>query len=434
VFKAHMVSSKTWLSIVFSLVMMFAGLSACAQGQNSTPTFSNSTPITIGISLSLTKDFSSDGVLMKQGYELWANMVNNSGGLLGHPVKLIILDDKSDETQVANNYSTLINTDKVNLILGPFSTLLTKDAEKAKGIQNYALVEGAGGGPSVFATTSNGLNGNGWNNIFGASVPVEFNLDTFVYNILSLPLSQRPTTAAYLSSDDPFTFPQVVRARQLLEQGNIKTVYPNNTNPYQYGEGDSNATAEATADAIKVVQSKAEVVVLGTLLPDIQAEIKVFKSMHYRPRAIIATAGPDLGQDFINAIGGEKYTEGIFVPNGWYPQADNFQNAAMVQAYIAQYNVPEDQVNADVAEAYSAGQVLQQAIEQTRSLNGNILINYLHKDTSVFNTVQGTAKFAADGHNEQSLAYLFQWQSGQLIPVYPLSVAAQNPEYSKYAF
>ena len=433
-FKAHMVSSKTWLSIVFSLVMMFAGLSACAQGQNSTPTFSNSTPITIGISLSLTKDFSSDGVLMKQGYELWANMVNNSGGLLGHPVKLIILDDKSDETQVANNYSTLINTDKVNLILGPFSTLLTKDAEKAKGIQNYALVEGAGGGPSVFATTSNGLNGNGWNNIFGASVPVEFNLDTFVYNILSLPLSQRPTTAAYLSSDDPFTFPQVVRARQLLEQGNIKTVYPNNTNPYQYGEGDSNATAEATADAIKVVQSKAEVVVLGTLLPDIQAEIKVFKSMHYRPRAIIATAGPDLGQDFINAIGGEKYTEGIFVPNGWYPQADNFQNAAMVQAYIAQYNVPEDQVNADVAEAYSAGQVLQQAIEQTRSLNGNILINYLHKDTSVFNTVQGTAKFAADGHNEQSLAYLFQWQSGQLIPVYPLSVAAQNPEYSKYAF
>jgi len=434
VFKAHMVSSKTWLSIVFSLVMMFAGLSACAQGQNSTPTFSNSTPITIGISLSLTKDFSSDGVLMKQGYELWANMVNNSGGLLGHPVKLIILDDKSDETQVANNYSTLINTDKVNLILGPFSTLLTKDAEKAKGIQNYALVEGAGGGPSVFATTSNGLNGNGWNNIFGASVPVEFNLDTFVYNILSLPLSQRPTTAAYLSSDDPFTFPQVVRARQLLEQGNIKTVYPNNTNPYQYGEGDSNATAEATADAIKVVQSKAEVVVLGTLLPDIQAEIKVFKSMHYRPRAIIATAGPDLGQDFINAIGGEKYTEGIFVPNGWYPQADNFQNAAMVQAYIAQYNVPEDQVNADVAEAYSAGQVLQQAVEQTRSLNGNILINYLHKDTSVFNTVQGTAKFAADGHNEQSLAYLFQWQSGQLIPVYPLSVAAQNPEYSKYAF
>ncbi|HVB75536.1 MAG TPA: ABC transporter substrate-binding protein [Ktedonobacteraceae bacterium] len=433
-FKAHMVSSKTWLSIVFSLVMMFAGLSACAQGQNSTPTFSNSTPITIGISLSLTKDFSSDGVLMKQGYELWANMVNNSGGLLGHPVKLIILDDKSDETQVANNYSTLINTDKVNLILGPFSTLLTKDAEKAKGIQNYALVEGAGGGPSVFATTSNGLNGNGWNNIFGASVPVEFNLDTFVYNILSLPLSQRPTTAAYLSSDDPFTFPQVVRARQLLEQGNIKTVYPNNTNPYQYGEGDSNATAEATADAIKVVQSKAEVVVLGTLLPDIQAEIKVFKSMHYRPRAIIATAGPDLGQDFINAIGGEKYTEGIFVPNGWYPQADNFQNAAMVQAYIAQYNVPEDQVNADVAEAYSAGQVLQQAVEQTRSLNGNILINYLHKDTSVFNTVQGTAKFAADGHNEQSLAYLFQWQSGQLIPVYPLSVAAQNPEYSKYAF
>src|SRR5207302_4998382 len=55
-------------------------------------------------------------------------------------------------------------------------------------------------------------------------------------------------------------------------------------------------------------------------------EIAVFKKDHFKPKTLIATAGPDLGSDFIKAIGGEQYTEGIFVPNGWYPQANNFQN------------------------------------------------------------------------------------------------------------
>lgn len=47
----------------------------------------------------------------------------------------------------------------------------------------------------------------------------------------------------------------------------------------------------------------------------------------------IATAGPDQGQDFVKAVGGVQYAEGIFVPNGWWPQANNFQNAQMVQTY-----------------------------------------------------------------------------------------------------
>ncbi len=283
-------------------------------------------------------------------------------------------------------------------------------------------------------------------NMFATSVPVVSNLDTYAYYILSLPLSQRPHTVAYLSSDDPFTFPQVDRAMQLLTQGGVKAVFPTPANfkqykqmpqfqyglQYEYGEGDNNATAEATANAEAIVKANPDIVVLGTLLPDIQAEIAVFKKDHFKPKSLIATAGPDLGSDFIKAIGGVQYTEGVFVPNGWYPQANNFQNAEMVQAYIAKYGGTANQVNADVAEAYSVGQVTQQAVEKVGSLDKTKLISELHNDT--FNTVQGTAQFATDGHNKQGLAYLFQWQQGQLIPVYPLSVAAENPEFKSYNF
>lgn len=417
-FKLPRVSSKSWFSIITSLVMMLAGLSACAQGQNSTPTFSNNTPITIGTSLSFSGGFAQDGEAMAQGYQLWQNMVNQNGGILGRPVNITILHDDSSEAQVQKNYTTLINN-KVDLLFGPFSTLLTKAAEKAPGISKYAFIEGAGGGQSVFTQ--------GYKNLFDVSLPVANNLITFAYYILSLPQQDRPQTAAYLTSDDPFTQPQIDIARALLTQGGVRSVYY-----HVYPEA---TTQDFTPYARQVAQSQAQVDILGTLLPDITAEIKVFKQVHYNPAAIIATAGPDLGQDFLNAVGGVKYANGIFVPNGWYPQADNFQNAEMVQAYLAAYGGTLDQINADIAEAFSVGQVLQQAAEKIQSIDNTRLIAELSSG-EVFNTVQGTAQFdpatAPDaGENKQGIAYLFQWQAGQFIPVYPYSVAMQNPVYPR---
>jgi len=402
---------KNAVSIMAVLVVTIAGLSACAQNQ----TTNSQAPVTIGVSLSFSGDFKDDGQAMKQGYQLWADTVNNNGGLLGRLVKLVILDDKSDPDQVAKNYATLIHTDHVNLVLGPFSSLLTKAAAPVVQSAGYAFIEGAGGAPSVFR--------NGWKNLFAVSLPVEKNLTTFAYFILSLPDQIRPKTAAYATSDDPFTFPQLDYVRHLLEQGGIKTVY--NPQPYD--------STKITGDAVRpyaeqVVQSHADVVLLGTLLPEAATYIKVFQKDNYTPKAIIATAGPDLGQDFINSVGGVKNTEGVFVPNGWYPQANNFQNAQMVQDYLAQYGGTADQINADVAEAFSVGQVLQEVVNMKHSIDNSVLIKALHSDL-VFNTVQGTTKFDDTGQNTTALPYLFQWQHGQFLTVYPSFVAAENPEY-----
>ena len=101
----------------------------------------------------------------------------------------------------------------------------------------------------------------------------------------------------------------------------------------------------------------------------------------------------------------------------------------MVQDYIAQYGGTADQINADVAEAFSVGQVLQQAVSLKHSINNSVLITELHFG-DVFNTVQGSAKFDHTGQNTAALAYLFQWQHGQFLTVYPSFAAAVNPEYS----
>jgi len=437
--RQQFIGSKAVFSVLASFVLILAGLSACAQGQT-TPTFTDSNPIRIGVSISNKADFADDGTATLQGYQLWATMVNNSGGILGRPVQLVVLNDDSDPDVVAKNYTTLITQDHVDLTFGPFSSLLTKAAAPVTQKQGYALLEGSGGAPSVFT--------GGWSNVFDVSLPVKNNLITFADYILSLPQDQRPKTVSYLTSDDPFTYPQVDLAIQMLHDAGLTVVYPASTDDYQFTAGASASSDPTddhqfaagdnkteTTDADALARAKADVTILGTQLPDVQIDINEFKKYHYNPKALIATAGPDGGQSFIQAVGGSKYTEGVFVPNGWYPTANSYQNAEMVQAYIAKYGGDIGDINADVAEAFSVGQVLQQAVAQTQSLN-NAKISAELQSGTVFNTVQGTAQFdaaqASDaGQNKQAIAYLFQWQDNQFIPVYPYSVAAENPQYPK---
>ncbi len=385
---------------------------AAAPSNTAAPLSGN--PIKIGASLSFSGDFSDDGKAFQQGYQLWADAVNQSGGLLGRPVQLDIVSDASSTDQVQTNYQKLITVDKVDLTFGPYSTLLTKPSSVVANRYGYAMVEGAGGGPSVFTQ--------GLSNVFDVSLPVANNLDSFAKWLLSLPADSRPTTVAYATEDDPFTQPQVDRVRQMLEQGGLKTasyqVYPAETTDF-------------TPIADKLIASKAQVIVAGSMLPDINAIVLRFKQQHFNPQALIATAGPDQGKEFLDAIGGAPSAEGILVPNGWYPGANNSGNQAMVQAYIAKYGGQPEDISADVAEAYSVGQVVQQAVTKTQSLDNAKLMAELHSGDT-FNTVQGPVKFDSTGQNTAQAAYLFQWQNGTLVPVYPAdATGAVKPEFPK---
>src|SRR5690606_40622432 len=101
-------------------------------------------PITIGISLPLTGDFSEPGKGVQRGYEAWAAAVNSSGGLLGRQVELRIVDDQSNADRVVADYEQLIAQDQVDLVFGPFSTRLV--VPSARGAQEFGMlfVEPAG--------------------------------------------------------------------------------------------------------------------------------------------------------------------------------------------------------------------------------------------------------------------------------------------------
>ena len=59
---------------------------------------------------------------MLAGLEIWRDDVNAKGGLLGRPVELVYYDDQGSPANAPGIYAKLMSVDKVDLLIGPYST------------------------------------------------------------------------------------------------------------------------------------------------------------------------------------------------------------------------------------------------------------------------------------------------------------------------
>lgn len=397
-------------------------LAACSGGSTSTSSISgagttssgaSTGPITIGASLSLTGQFSADGKAYDQGYNLWLQDVNKAGGILGRQVKLIILNDNSSLNTAVANYQTLFGKDHVDLAFGPFSSLLTGPASEVAARFGMAFVEGAGGAPSVFDTPSNEAD----HNVFDVSLPIAAEMAPFVNYIASLPAATRDNlTAAFPMAQDPFADPPVQQAETQLTQLGVKTVY-SQTFP---------ENGDYTAPATQVANDEPDIVVLGSAdVPTVQAFMKAFETKGFTPKMFIAAAGPDQGTAFTDAVGTGN-ANGMMVPDGWFPGFQNAASEKMVKEYVAKFGGNSSGVNADVAEAYSVGQVVAQAVTATGGTNNAKIIAYLHSGVTL-QTVQGAVKFDPLGENGAAAAFVFQWQNGNFDEVLPPTAPGVKP-------
>ncbi len=413
-------STKVAASTVIVLgVSVLAACSSSSTSSGTTPASNSTAPITIGASLSLSPPdgaFTADGQAFDRGYRLWANDVNSHGGLLGRKVKLIILNDQSSPNLVVTNYQTLFGKDHVDLAFGPFSSLLSAPASAVAATYGMAFVEGAGGAPSVFDTPANQAD----HNVFDVSLPVADEMVPFVNWIASLPASERPKTAAFPMAQDPFADPPVQLAQTLLGNLGIKSVYSN-----IFPEN-----GQYKDPAQQVAASGAQIVVLGsTDVPTVQQFMQVFEQQHYTPKMFIAASGPDQGSAFTSVVGTGN-ASGMMVPNGWYPGYPNSASEKMVDEYVKLYGGPRSGINADVAEAYSVGQIVAQAVTATRGTDNAKIIAYLHSGVTL-GSVQGKVTFDALGENGSAAAFVFQWQNGNFDQVLPTGTGSSQIDLTK---
>jgi branched-chain amino acid transport system substrate-binding protein len=389
--------------------MSMLALAAAGCGSGAGTGAGSKNPVVIGVSVPLSGDFSQDGPNAMDGYKTWAAYQNAHGGILGRPVKLVFLSDGSSPVQVVTNYQKLIASDHVNFVLGPFSSFLTGPAAVAASRYGYAMIEGSGDATALFQQ--------GLHNLFGVSAPADLQLTTLVKWIATAFPAQ---SVAYASADDPIAGPATAGARAYLQSHGFTTavykVYPAETTDY------SPITSA-------IVASGAKIVVLGSGAPDGETFIQQMIQDKFSPQLLVEFSGPDQGASFVKAVGAGN-DEGIMVPNTWYPGASYQGNTQMMSEYLHLFgsvvnNNPQN-VSADVAEAFAAGQVLAQAVNHTGSLSNSKLEAYL-RSGATFTTVEGPVRFEANGENGAAKPFIFQWQHQKLVPVLPAGLSGVRP-------
>lgn len=391
-----------------TLILLLLVLIACS-GTDGTAT-GDDDPIVIGASLPLTGMFSEPGTAVQQGYEVWTDMVNEAGGLLGRPVELTILDNASDQDTAVADYERLITVDEVELVVGPFSSLLVIPTSEVAARYGYAFVEPAGGSPEVF---DRGLT----NLFFTQPAPGENQADPFIEYVLSLPDDQRPQTFATVSLDDPFALGAINRAQQLLQDGGLEMVL---------SEVYAADVTDLSPIGLQLVDLDPDLIMGGTGFQDAITQIRAYIDAGYQPRGAFFTTAPSLPVPFKEALGDS--TEGIFAAISWFAGADSHQNTEFVERYVDAFGGETTEIPEDAATAFSTGQVLGQAVEAIGSVDNTSLIEELQ--TGSFDTVVGPLSFDETGKPEGSYMIL-QWQGDQYVITAPDERAVDEPMWPK---
>jgi branched-chain amino acid transport system substrate-binding protein len=359
----------------------------------------------IGASLPLTGEFSEPGKAAEQGYKVWEALVNEKGGLLDRDVQMVVKDDASNQNTIVADYNALISQDKVDLLLGTFSSLLNLPASAVAERNRMLYVEPAGGSPELFSRGFKYL-------FFAQQATADHQGDVWAKYIAGLPEGERPKTAAYPTLDDPFAQPTSEGIEAILKDAGIETVY---RETYTI----DNANFDSIASGMK--SRGADLVVNGATFEDGVSLVRAMLKVDFKPKWLYQTSAPSLGEQYSKGIG-EENTEGVFYAVSHSQESDTAGNAEFVKKYQEMYG--SEQVPEDAADGYAAAQVMQAAVEGVGSIDDQLALADWLRENEV-DTILGPLSWNDDGSPTGEFL-VGQWQNGTPEIVLPEEVATSD--------
>jgi branched-chain amino acid transport system substrate-binding protein len=382
-------------------------------------------PIRIGMSLALTGAGASPSKVINTALDIWRDDINAKGGLLGRPVELVIYDDQSTPANVPGIYTKLITVDKVDLLLGPYGTNFVAPVMPTIIQNNKMTISFTAIGindkfhyPKYFSMVSTGPEG----------------VNAFSIGFFDLAAVQKPKpqTVAILAADAEFAQSAAHGARSEIKKHGFNLVYDKSYPP-------STTDFAPTVRAIQALNP--DIVYIGAYPPDNVGIIRAANEVGLSPKMM---GGAMIGM-LVTPI---KVQLGP-VANGLIV-GENFAAASAPRIpgsadFLKRYGAKAAAAGIDPLGfawgpfAYSAGQVLAQAITETKSLDQDKLAVYLHKAS--FKTVSGDFSFGKDGEWSKSRMVwtqvqnaqpnnLDQFREGKAQPiVWPLSAKTGNLIY-----
>ncbi len=379
---------------------------------NSLPERQARKTIFFGASISKSGRYKTEGQRVIDGYEFWKEWVNNHGGIKvarkSYMVDILYYDDKSRKENVGENIRKLIEKDRVDFLLGPFSSALTLEASKVSEKFGRIMVEPCGAAETIFTRNPRAT--------FGVMTSASWYLKGFVEMI-----SQKkplPATYAVLTPDKLFPRSVAKGARIWFSQKKIREVY-------------FEKTPVGTVNFTKYLEEMAAlspgiIVLAGHYRDAVNFTGQMANTKGLTPKAVVMTLGPTQ-RDYVKELG--RAAEGMTGITQWVANSSFYcpvfgDTGRYVAEFEKRYGYKPTYQN---AQSSAAGVVYQLALEKSRYLDANIVLQNIRSlDQEIF---YGRIKFDFRGLDTGHRMSIVQIQDGRSVTVWPAEAAQADYRY-----
>jgi branched-chain amino acid transport system substrate-binding protein len=365
------------------------------------------TPIKIGASMSVTGTYAKPGTYQKEGYDVCIDELNAKGGLLGRKVELVIYDDQSQPATAVKLYEKLITEDKVDAVMGPYSSAVSEAV--ANVTEKYRKVMVA----PLAATTSIFKKGRKY--IFMMITPAENYLD----GLIDMAAKRGLKTVAIINEDTLFPKASAAGTAEAAKKKGLQVVLQE---AYPKGNTDFSALL------VKIKSTNPDVIAAGTYFDDAVAITRQMKELNVNPKMFGLTVGGDL-PEFYDLL--KQNAEYVYGSTQWdeslpYPGQKEF-----VGAYKKKF---KHEPSYHAAAGYAGCLVYGEAVRRAGSLDADKVREQLL--TMEIKTAFGDYKVEPDGFQIAHKMVMLQWQDGKRVVVWPDDLAGgkvryPTPEWSK---
>jgi branched-chain amino acid transport system substrate-binding protein len=335
--------------------------------------FAQAGPVKIGMSMPQTGSLGAGGQAALVALRLWVDDVNQRGGLLGRKVELIAYDDQTNPANTPGIYTKLLDVDKVDLLIAPYGTVPTAPIMPLVKQRGLLLMGNFSFQVNAKVQHDMWFNNSPWNDASSWS-------DGFI----RAGQKAGAKSIAILAADQEFAQNLANGARDLAKKANIKSVYDQNYPP---------ATTDFSSLIRGIRAARPEMVFVMSYPNDSVAIIRAVNEIGVGSTVQVFGGGM-VGLQFtpiMTSLG--SLLNGVlnynsYVPGMKYPGIEDFlaryaKRAAEAKVDPLGFYLPPFN--------YAIGQMLEQAVNATKSLEHKRLADYLRK--SEMKTVVGPIRY-----------------------------------------
>jgi branched-chain amino acid transport system substrate-binding protein len=352
--------------------------------------------VKIGMSMPQTGSLGAGGQAALLALRMWVEDVNAKGGLLGRKVEFIVYDDQTNPALTPGIYTKLLDVDKVDLLIAPYGTVPTAPIMPLVKQRGLLLMGNFSFQANRAVKHDMWFNNAPWNDAASWSA-----------GFLQAGQKVGAKTIAILAADQEFAQNLANGARELAKKSGLKTVYDQNYPP---------ATVDFSAMIRAIRAAKPDMVFVMSYPNDSVAIVRAVNEIGVG-ESVKLFGGGMVGLQFTpNMVSLGSSLNGIvnynsYVPGIKYPGVEEFlaryaKRAAEAKVDPLGFYLPPFN--------YAIGQMLEQAINATKSFDHKVLADYLRKNE--MKTIVGPIRYGPDG----------EWANARVVQAQFRGVADKN--------